>query len=154
MSFQLNLDTETVDHAFPETPICVSGDTSIADALAAMNQQNRGSVLIVEDDKLVGIFTERDAVRLMKENASFDGPISEQMVGDPVTLSKNDTVADAIARMSSGGYRHLPIVDADGQPTGTLSSRGILHYLVEHFPQIVYTLPPEPHHTTQEREGA
>jgi hypothetical protein len=56
--------------------------------------------------------------------------------------------------MSFGGYRRLPIVDDKGRPTGLLKVPGILHYLVEHFPNVVYNLPPTPHHSTQEREGA
>jgi hypothetical protein len=56
--------------------------------------------------------------------------------------------------MSKGGYRRLPIVDEAGKPTGILRVKGILRYLVEHFPAVVYNLPPEPHQTTQQREGA
>ena len=76
------------------------------------------------------------------------------MVPDPVTLSDRDTVGQAIAKMAYGGYRRLPIVDGEGRPQGLVKTSGILHYLVEHFPSVVYNLPPTPHHTPQQREGA
>jgi CBS domain-containing protein len=56
--------------------------------------------------------------------------------------------------MSGRGFRQLPVTDAGGRILGILSARDILHYLVEHFPKVVYTLPPAPHHRLQEREGA
>ena len=51
------------------------------------------------------------------------------------------------------GTRRLPIVDAEGRPTGLVNIAGIIHWLVQHFPQAVYNLPPVPNPTTQEREG-
>jgi branched-chain amino acid transport system substrate-binding protein len=48
----------------------------------------------------------------------------------------------------------LPIVDELGRPTGILTVQGIMHYLVEHFPAAIYNLPPVPHHSFQQREGA
>ena len=76
------------------------------------------------------------------------------MARNPVVVSPEDSVGDAIAKMSRGGYRRLPIVDRDGVPTGVLSVRQILRYLVEHFPTAIYTLPPTPNEATKDREGA
>ena len=154
MSFQLNLETETVDHAFPADALCVSADDTIRRVFELLKQHNRGNVIICEDEKLIGIFTERDALRLMASDLDLDTPIGEVMIRDPVSLSPTSTVAEAIALMSTRGYRRLPIVDESNRPQGVLKVSGILHYLVEHFPNVVYTLPPKPHHSTQEREGA
>jgi hypothetical protein len=63
-------------------------------------------------------------------------------------------VASAIAKMAAGGYRRLPIVDEASRPVAVVKLTSILSYLVEHFPKVVYTLPPKPHHKMQEREGA
>ena len=81
-------------------------------------------------------------------------PLKEHMAQDPVTLSEADTVGTAITKMACGGYRRLPIVDNAGHSAGLLKTSGILHYLVSHFPTVIYNLPPTPHHTTQTREGA
>ena len=56
--------------------------------------------------------------------------------------------------MSVGGFRRLPIVDNQGNVEGLLKVSGLLHYLVEHFPNVVHTLPPEPHYKSADREGA
>ena len=120
-----------------------------------MKAQGEGSVLICQPGGgLQGIFTERDAVRILARGFDLDEPIQRVMVRDPITLQKSDTVGKAIAMMSVGGYRRLPILDQTGRPVGVLKVSGILEYLVEHFPNTVYTLPPDPHHVSHEREGA
>lgn len=154
MSFHLNLDTETVDQCHPAEPLCLAPADSGADAMRQMKAHNRGAVLVCQDRAVVGIFTERDALRMMAAGKSFDVPLSECMTSDPVVLRPDEVVGKAISLMAKGGYRRLPIVDEKGQPTGLVKVGGILHYLVEHFPAVIYNLPPEPHHTTQQREGA
>ena len=154
MDFHLNLNTEAVEHVYASDPICLEPKTSLRDVFRLMQKQRRGAVLVCRDEQLVGIFTERDALKLMAGDADLDVPVEQVMTNDPVALSDSDTVGKAIAKMSYGGYRRLPIVDADGRPKGFLKVSSILHYLVQHFPEFVYNLPPTPHHTTQEREGA
>jgi predicted transcriptional regulator len=56
--------------------------------------------------------------------------------------------------MEEGGYRHLPVVDECSRVVGILSVKRIVHYLVEHFPNTVYNLPPDPNAVQQQREGA
>ena len=154
MDFELQLRSETVGRMVQNVPLCVEPRVSIRDVFGQMKEQNAGAVLICRDGVLAGIFTERDALRLMASGAGLDQPVERVMVAGPVTLSTSDTVGCAIEKMSSGGYRHLPIVDDEGHPVGLLKVSGILHYLVEHFPELIYTLPPQPHHSTQQREGA
>jgi len=91
---------------------------------------------------------------MMAAKADFDLPLQQVMTPDPVVLHARDKVARAITMMAQGGYRRLPIVDDRGRPTGIVTVQGILRYLVEHFPAVVYNLPPEPHHSMNEREGA
>lgn len=155
MSFHLHLDTETVDHAYPWEPLTVGLDDTVGRATALMNEHGRGGVLVVDEEGvLAGIFTERDALRITTAGESFDTPVRERMTSPVETLLVTDTVGAAIRRMSTGGYRRMPIIDTGGRPVGVVSTGGILRYLVEHFPNVVYTLPPEPHQTTPEREGA
>ncbi|MGL4424211.1 MAG: CBS domain-containing protein [Gemmataceae bacterium] len=56
--------------------------------------------------------------------------------------------------MQQGGYRHLPVVDAENRPVGMLSAKRIVHYLAEHFPMAVYNQPPEPGRVPDTAEGA
>ena len=135
-------------------PICLDPDTTVREAFRRMNDHRHGAVLICRGGVLVGIFTERDALTLLADAADLDIPVEQVMTTNPVTLSEGDTVAAAIEKMSKGGYRRLPIVDADGRPTSVVTVKSILHFLVDHFPATVFNLPPTPHHTTETREGA
>ena len=154
MTFQLNLNTETVDKCELAEPHCLAPTAKVSEALRQMRGQNRGAVLVCGDQVVVGIFTERDALRMMAAGAIFDGPLSEVMTPGPVVLRAGDMVGQAITMMAQGGYRRLPIVDDQGRPTGMITVEAIMHYLVEHFPAVIYNLPPEPHHAIQQREGA
>ena len=154
MEFHLDLGTETVEQVGAAGPICLQPNSAVRAAFLQMLEHRVSAVLICREGVLVGIFTERDALKLMADGADLDTPIERHMTTEPVTLSNVDTVGKAIAEMSSGGYRRLPIVDSGGDPLGLVKTSGILHYLVEHFPNVVYNLPPTPHHTTQHREGA
>lgn len=152
--FELNLNTETVEAAHPSKPLAVEPDTSVSDVFALMKAQRTGSVLICRDGVLAGIFTERDALRLMATDADLKAPIESVMIANPVTVRSDQSVGAAIQTMAEGGYRQLPIVDDAGHPQGVVKVSGIVRYLVEHFPETVYNLPPEPNVVMQQREGA
>ncbi len=154
MDFRLNLNSETVQQVYSADPLCIELGASIRDVMRLLRERNRGCALICREGKLAGIFTERDALKLMASQANLDRPIDEVMMADPVTITLTESVADAITKMSQGGYRRLPVVDDAGVPLGVMKVSGILHYFVEHFRNVVYTLPPQPHHAMQEREGA
>jgi CBS domain-containing protein len=154
VDIQLNLESETVEQSYLYEPLCLAPESTVREAMERMSDGNRAAVLVCREGRLVGIFTERDALKMMARGASFDVPLGEVMTRNPVVLSRRDSVGSAIAKMSQGGYRRLPIVDEQGRPLGLLKIEGILHYLVEHFPAVVHNLPPEPHHTTHDREGA
>ena len=154
MDFHLNLQTETVDQAGIAESINLEPTSTVREAFQRMKEGKTGAVLVWSAGEVVGIFTERDALKLMADRASLDAPLQDHMASNPVTLSESDTVGTAITKMARGGYRRLPIVDSDNQSRGMLKTSGILHYLVSHFPTVIYNLPPTPHHTTQTREGA
>lgn len=154
MDSQFNFATDTVDDCHLAEPVCVAPTNSVREALDRMKERNSAAVLVCRDQMVVGIFTERDALAMMAACADFDKPIEMVMTRDPVVLHSGDTVGRAIAAMTRGGYRRLPIVDGEGRPTGVIKIESIVHYLAEHFPKLVYNLPPEPHHSTREREGA
>jgi predicted transcriptional regulator len=154
VDYQVDFATDTVDDCHLVEPVCVAPSSTVRDALATMKERNSAAVLVCLGQKVVGIFTERDALAMMASQGNFDRPIDEVMTRDPVVLRCDDTVAKAISAMTRGGYRRLPIVDGEGKPTGLIKIESILHYIAEHFPKLVYNLPPEPHHSTREREGA
>ncbi len=111
----------------------VTPETSVADTVRRMNEGGHHCALIVSDKRLAGIFTERDVLIKLAGCGELpsDRPISDLMVEQPTTLSRTDTVALALNRMMVRGYRHIPVVDGDGNLAGVVSVRDILRYLVE-----------------------
>ncbi|HET6880137.1 MAG TPA: CBS domain-containing protein [Pirellulales bacterium] len=158
MDLELNLTTESVELASPLEPLSVAPETPIREVFECLKGEGRGSVVICRDGVLVGIFTERDALRLMarclgNEGGNLDAAIETVMIRNPVTLAAEATVADAVEKMSAGGYRRLPIVDRQRKPVGVVQVSGIVHYLAEHFPKTIYNQPPMSNTVTQHREG-
>ena len=99
--------------------------------------------------------TERNLVNRMV-NKPFDPKetaIEDLMVRKVVTVPAHATVAYAIHQMSSGGYRHLPIVDPEHRPVGIVSVRDIVDYLAVLFPHKILTQPPDAQKIPPTREG-
>lgn len=155
VDFKLSLQSETIRSVYPESPVAVEPSTPIADAIRLLQAQQASALLVCDDDRLVGVFTERDVLHLLAERADLNQPIRDVMSGEPVTVNDSSTVGEAISRMSAGGYRHLPIVSSirPSEATGMVDVRGIMRYLVEHFPNTIYNLPPSGQ-ASAEREGA
>ena len=154
VDFQLSLHSEGVASAYPDQPLAATADENVGQVLQLLRAQRTGAVLICEGEKLVGILTERDALKLMASDADLTVPVRQVMSREPTTILSTATVGEAIRVMAEGGYRHLPIVDVDGKPTGMVAVHGIVHYLVDHFPGTIYNLPPDPKAAPREREGA
>ena len=146
--------------AYPDDPLIVAPDATVSEVLQLMRIQQTGSVLVCEAGKMLGIFTDRDALRWMAKQTdeanrdSDSQPISELMTREPTSLLATTSVGEAIQLMSAGRYRHLPIIATGGLPSGMGNVHGIVHYLVDHFPQTIYTLPPHQDMAQAEREGA
>ena len=154
VDFQLSLENEGVGAAYPDQPLAASADETVGTVMQLLRAQRTGAVLLCDGPKLVGIFTERDALKQMANGADLSAPVRSVMTSEPATVAANATVASAIRMMTEGAYRHLPIVDQNGQPRGVLGVHGIVHYLVDHFPETVYNLPPDSKAAPKAREGA
>jgi CBS domain-containing protein len=153
MDIANDLRNETVRQAGPCPPVCIEPEHPVRSALELLRYIGRGAVLVCRDGSLVGIFTERDALRVLAAGGDLDTPIERLMARDPVSVRECDSVETAISKMSANRYRRLPIVDAEGRPAGILDVSGIIHWLVDHFPSAVYNLPPVAKPGMREREG-
>jgi CBS domain-containing protein len=155
MDLAKNLMIDSVSRLHPTRLLQVRPQQSVAEAVELMRRENVGCLLVCQDHRLVGIFTDRDLMRrVMADGKSFSLPVGQCMTPDPIVVQPKDAIAAAIRRMEEGGYRHLPVVDEKGRPVGVLSVKRIVHYLVEHFPGSIYNLPPDPTIVPHEREGA
>jgi CBS domain-containing protein len=127
-SFHGQLLGEHLDELGAPPPITVGPDTPVDVAIARMSQRDADCVLVVTEDRLVGIFTDRDAVVKAAGKRLTSFHVRDFMTPDPVVLRHDDPIAVAIHKMAVGGFRHIPIVE-DGRPTGVVTARDIFHHL-------------------------
>ena len=117
----------------PRPPIVVPPDMPVRDVLQLLVDQRIGCLFVREDDQVVGVFSERDALLRLGCEASqlADRPVSDFMTPYPESLPREARVAFAIRMMDQGGYRHVLLVDRQGKPDGVTSVRDILAYLTK-----------------------
>jgi len=130
----------------PRRPSCIMPSTAtVKTCIQAMNERKVGCALIVRDEKLVGIFTERDVlVRVVGVGLSLDTPVQKVMTPDPVSLPDTASIAYALRHMSLEGYRHVPLTSAAGAPIGVVAVRDIVAWICDLFPASLLNLPPSP----------
>jgi len=108
--------------------------TTVAQAAKLMARKNVGAVMVVEEARLVGIFTERDAVfRVMAKGLDPKATrLQEVMTCEPRTVRPDETFGHALTQMHEGGFRHMPVVE-EGVPVGIVSARSALDPDLEEF---------------------
>src|SRR5260370_25501769 len=94
-----------------EVPI-LRGEQTIAEAVREMRAHSHGSAMVCRDRKLIGIFTERDLMKLLAAGKSLDQPVSQVMTAGPRTVALDDDLMTGIQLMDGGGYRRLPALRA------------------------------------------
>lgn len=121
----------------PHRPVMVSPDTLVRDVIHTMVEERIGCVLVSSGSKLLGIFTERDVLNRVGEDAQeLARPVKEAMTARPYTISRSDSIGYALQSMDLGGYRHLPVLDAEGKPEGIVSARDILRFIGVQYAQV------------------
>lgn len=137
-----------------ETVPSVPSTTRLGDVIATMQKRRVAAVVVTDDDRVSGIFTERDLLnRIVGLSLNEDLRIGEVMTRDPRTLTRDDRIAAAIRLMTEQGYRHIPLVDATGRNTGMISARDIMEFIADHYPKEIFNLPPDPHQVPRRPEG-
>lgn len=123
-------------------PVNVQVDESVARTIELMKQHRVGCALVLEGEKLVGIFTERDILLSLAGSQQDLERLTMRrvMISDLVKLNPEDTMATALHYMSVGGFRHLPVVTDDGAPIGLISIKDILGYI---YQKVLYHKPDE-----------
>jgi CBS domain-containing protein len=147
--------TSAIKHLNPRPAISVEEQTNVAEAVALMNQEKIGGLLVVRDGRLVGIFTERDVLtKIAGRGLDFTKIlVGTYMTPDPEALSPDHKVAYALNKMVIGGYRHVPIIDGERRPVAVISVRDVVEFIVERFPAEIMNLPPDPDHEMRARDG-
>jgi len=106
-------------------------DESAADAIRRMLSSGIGSVIVIDENAPVGMFTERDVLRLAGEGTDFETiPVRRAMTPRPLTIAAGDDILEASQMMAERKLRHLPVTE-DGNLVGIVSMRDVLAYLAE-----------------------
>jgi CBS domain-containing protein len=145
--------TQVQELVLTQVPL-VTRDEPLSAAAAAMRGVRHGSALVCENGKLIGIVTERDVLRAVGDAEKWNSPVGAAMTARPKTLALDDSLLDAVQWMNRGGYRRLPVVDAQGRPAGLVDVKTVVNFLVDHMSSTVYTQASRKMLTVQECEGA
>jgi len=124
---KLVLKTKSVKTIYSVPP-----EISVFDAIQLMCLKDISSLLITQDEKLLGIFTERDYIRklILKGKHSNDTSICEVMTADPITVSPENTVDECMRLMTKNRIRHLPVLDQDNL-IGVISIGDLVHQVID-----------------------
>lgn len=155
MSLLDSLKRNAVKDVEINAPVTARPDESVAQVISRMREMGTGCVLVCDDrDRILGIFTERDVLtRVLAADVDSTVPVSQVMTAKPASIQPDDNVRELVRRMHAGGFRHVPVVESDGAVVGVASVRKLVEYMVEHFPNAIYTLPPA-NRDMVAREGA
>jgi CBS domain-containing protein len=125
-----SLMSDTVAVLGPKPPVTVPCDSTLGDAIRQMMDRGVGAVLVVaQTGQLAGILTERDFLTKIAGEQDFPSRlVRDFMTPNPETVASTDPLALALQKMDIGGYRHLPVVDAE-QPVGVISVRDVLRHI-------------------------
>lgn len=129
-TFRGQLLGEHLDALGIAPPETIDAAADVNDAIRRMHDKGIDCVLVTEAGRLVGIFTDRDAVVKLAGQSSRSQPIADLMTRDPVVLRHDETIAVAINKMAVGGFRHIPIVE-DGRPSGVVTARDVFRHIVD-----------------------
>lgn len=113
---------------------------SVSVAIGVMNEQNIGSVLVMDHDRLLGIFTERDVLtRVATAGKPIDTPVHLVMTTQLFTVTKSTLIADAMRTMSTQRCRHLPVVE-EGMVVNLISAGDIMRHAIQSLESEVESL--------------
>ena len=130
LSFHGRLLGEHLDELGAPPPLTVEPATPVDAAIEQMQQPRSTACSSSHDDRLVGIFTDRDAVVKAAGKQLDAFRVRDFMTPDPVVLRHDDPIAVAIHKMAVGGFRHIPFM-SDGRAAGVVTARDVFRHLAD-----------------------
>jgi CBS domain-containing protein len=110
--------------------LVVGPAATMGDAAREMASRNVGTVLVLDEGRLVGSLPERDVLRAVAAGWDESDSVTARMTHDPETAGSDDTTDHAATLMIHGGFRHLPVVD-EGEIVGILSIRDLVRVALD-----------------------
>ena len=137
-------------------PLIVESGTSVRQVIQNVQQHRAGCVLVSRMKRPIGIMTERDVLmKIVARDVQYDEPVDAFMTPDPMSLTPDDTIGEAISLMNREGFRNIPINDPrSGEAIALFRIQDVIDYLAEAYPEKVLNLPPMPHQLLTTPEGA
>ncbi|MGC1456137.1 MAG: CBS domain-containing protein [Nitrospirota bacterium] len=119
----------------------IAPDATAYSALQLMAEKNIGALMVMENDKLVGVFSERDYARkvILKGKSSKSTTVREIMTSSPISIKPSMTLWESMVLMSQNHIRHLPIMDNDVL-LGVLSNRDVVNKLISDYESTIEKL--------------
>ncbi len=110
----------------------VGSDMSVFDALSTMAEKNIGALIVVDEDRVTGIVSERDYARkvVLLGKDSKDTPVGAIMTANPITVSPDSTVGACMEIMTDNRFRHLPVMEGDTL-IGVISIGDVVNAVIE-----------------------
>lgn len=116
-----------VRHVMLRNIVTANPETSIRAAIQTLNEKHIGSLLVTSSgQECVGIFTERDVIRVVAQGFNLDTPIKEAMTSNVITIGEEASLEEAKRLIVTHAVRHLPVVNGQGKLVGLLSVRKLL----------------------------
>jgi CBS domain-containing protein len=110
--------------------LSVPPDATLPAAAAEMSARRVGAVLVLEEGRLVGILTERDILRAVAESRVEGSTVADLMTRHPETIEPSESTDTAATLMIHGGFRHLPVMDAE-EVIGIVSIRDLMRITLD-----------------------
>lgn len=106
----------------------------IRQAVQLLDGSKASCLLVVDEGRLVGVFTERDVLeRVAEQFPKLAGhPVSEVMTTNPTVVYETDPAAAALAAIAVAGYRHVPVLGIDSRVIGVVSPRRVFDFITKH----------------------
>ena len=115
-------------HLMIKEVVTATSEVSVKSCIELLSRRHVGSIVIVNGaGRCLGIFTERDAIRIISQNVPLDAPIEKVMTKKIFTITEDATFQEVKTMISSHGIRHLPVVDPNGKLVGLVSIRQIFN---------------------------
>jgi CBS domain-containing protein len=107
-------------------------DEKVIDAVEKIAKYKVGSVVIIDNGKVLGIITERDIINLVASKKDLNEKLELYMTKNPITIYFDENLEKAIQIMKEKNIRHLPVVNKEGKLIGMISSRDIIRVSLEY----------------------
>ncbi|GMA21819.1 putative nucleotidyltransferase substrate binding domain-containing protein [Arsenicicoccus piscis] len=116
----------TVREMVRRDPVTIAPHASLRAGAQVMAEHGTSSLLVLEDERLVGILTDRDLRRVLAEGRDPADPVSSMMTRDPITVPADARAIELLLHMLGHTIHHLPVLDTDGSVLGLVSSTDVM----------------------------